>query len=210
MKGICYIVGAGEDYGLDFAPGAEDCVIACDGGYAALQAASIEPDVILGDFDSLGYVPQGRELVCLPTEKDDTDTWAAVECGIQKGYRIFRLYGCTGGRVDHTLANIQTAAAVAQRGMECLIFDKTQIITAICNGTIRFDAEHTGYLSVFSYSDRCEGITLKGLKYELTDAVLTNSHPLGVSNEFLGCSSSVTVENGTLVLVYDRKSSQTH
>jgi len=210
MSGICYIVGAGDNYGIDFKPKTEDLVIAADGGYAELLKANIRPDLVIGDFDSLGYVPAEQQLIKLPTEKDDTDLWTAVEHGVAKGYDCFFLYGCTGGRVDHTLANIQIAASLAQRGKRCLIFDKTQIITAICNETLNFEASYAGYLTVLSYTDRCEGVTLKGLKYELTDAVMTNSHPLGVSNEFLGIPSSITVGCGTAILVYSRKSLQTH
>lgn len=210
MSGICYIVGAGDNYGIDFKPKTEDLVIAADGGYAELLKAKIRPDLVIGDFDSLGYVPAEQQLIKLPTEKDDTDLWTAVEHGVAKGYDCFFLYGCTGGRVDHTLANIQIAASLAQRGKRCLIFDKTQIITAICNETLNFEASYAGYLTVLSYTDCCEGVTLKGLKYELTDAVMTNSHPLGVSNEFLGIPSSITVGCGTAILVYSRKSLQTH
>ena len=201
---ICYIVGAGEDCGLSFVPRQDDLVIAADGGLNALRAVSLEPQIIIGDFDSLGLVPQGSEVITLPKVKDVTDTWAAVEEGMRHGFRHFRLYGCTGGRFEHTLANLQTAAHLAQLGMDCQIIGKTQVITALCCGTAHFSACHTGYLSVFSFTEQCTGVTLKGLKYTLENAVLTSCFPLGVSNEFLGTESSVTVADGTAILVYDR------
>jgi len=204
MENICYIVGAGEDYGLDFVPKEQDLVIAADGGYRVLTEAGIHPDLVIGDFDSLGAVPQEDQVITLPTVKDVTDTWAAIELGKERGYRRFFLYGCTGGRFEHTVANMQTAAALAQDGMECRIFDKSQIITALSGGTMTFGAEHTGFLSVFSHTDRCTGVTLKGLKYELEDAQLSNTFPLGVSNEFLGKPSAVTVETGIAILIFDR------
>ena len=202
---VCYIVGAGEDFGLDFVPGPQDLVIAADGGYARVKQAGIRPDLIIGDFDSLGRVPEEDQVVVLPTVKDVTDTYAAIQLGRERAYRRFWLYGCTGGRFDHTLANIQTAAELAEAGMECRIVDRNQIITALSRGTMAFGPEKTGFLSVFSHTDRCTGVCLRGLKYELEDSELTNCFPLGVSNEFLGVPSSVTIGEGVAVLVFDRE-----
>ena len=202
--GVCYIIGAGEDCGLDFVPRAEDLLIAADQGYARAKQAGLQPDLIVGDFDSLGCVPEEKNVVVLPTVKDVTDTWAAVELGKARGYRSFRLYGCTGGRVDHTLANLQTLAALAKEGMTGVLVDRTQILTALSCGTMEFGPEKTGFLSVFSYSERCRGVTLRGLKYELENAELTSFFPLGVSNEFVGKQACVTVGEGVAILVFDR------
>ena len=205
---ICYIVGAGENYGLDFEKRPEDLLIAADGGYGAVQEAGLQADLIIGDFDSLGYRPGGEQTVCLPTEKDVTDTWAAIEEGKKRGYKRFWLYGCTGGRIDHTLANFQTVAHLSQEGMEGVLVDQNQIITALTDGTKHFDPEWQGFLSVFAHSDHCRGVTLEGLKYPLREAELTSDFPLGVSNEFLGVPSTVTVQSGTILLVYPRKNLQ--
>ena len=210
MDKICYIVGAGEDYGLDFSPCEGDLLIAADGGYRRLMDAGLHPDLVIGDFDSLGQAPKEDQVVTLPTVKDVTDTWAAIDWAVKRGFRIFHLYGCTGGRVEHTLANIQTAAALAEKGMQCLIFDRSQIITAISGTTVVFPPEAEGFLSVFAYTDICRGVTLKGLKYELDHAELTNRFPLGVSNEFIGRQAKVTVGTGIAVLVYNRKSFKVH
>lgn len=205
MSKICYIVGAGEDCGLDFTLEPEDILIAADGGYRKVKDAGLRPHMVIGDFDSLGQAPEEKQVITLPAIKDVTDTWAAIDWAQKRGYTVFHLYGCTGGRVEHTLANIQTAADLAEKGMECLIFDKNQVITAISEKTVVFQPEMKGYLSVFSYSDVCEDVTLKGLKYELENATLTNRFPLGVSNEFLGRQASVTVGSGIALLVYQRK-----
>lgn len=202
--GVCYIVGAGENCGLDFCPRQGDLVIAADGGYRALRQAGIRPQLVIGDFDSLGAAPAEKTVITLPAVKDVTDTWAAIELGRDRGYREFHLHGCTGGRFDHTLANIQTLAHLAENGMTGYLYSRDQVITALSCGTVTFGAEQTGYLSVFSHGDRCTGVTLQGLKYELKDAELTNSFPLGVSNEFCGRPASVVIGSGTAVLVYER------
>lgn len=205
MEPICYIVGAGEDYGLDFCPKDGDLILAADAGYLRLKAAGLRPQIVVGDFDTLGAPPEGEQMVTLPRIKDVTDTWAAIQLGLERGYRCFALYGCTGGRFEHTLANLQIVADLAARGMECQLVDRTQVITAVSNGTVNFGPERRGFVSVFAHSDLCTGVTIRGMKYELENGELTNRFPLGVSNEFLGVPSSVTIGKGTAILVFDRK-----
>lgn len=204
MKRICYIVGAGENYGLDFVPGEEDFVIAADGGRRYLDERGIEPDLTVGDFDSLDETPLDGRLLQLPVEKDDTDMFAAMKEGIRAGYQEFHLYCGTGGRIDHTVANIQLLAHLAERGLRGFLFDQDSVFTAIKDRKLEIEAMDAGYVSVFSYSERSVGVTLRNLKYELKDAVLTNSVPLGVSNEFVGRESSISVERGTLLVSLPR------
>lgn len=198
---ICYITGGGTDYGLPFVPTYEDLVIAADAGFRYLEKYGIQADYIIGDFDSLDYIPQSPNVIRLNPEKDMTDMSAAVDIGIEKGYRIFRLFGGTGGRIDHTIANLQLLADLAKRDMRGFLYGPDTVITAIHNATLSFREIPSGYVSVFSHTERSAGVYLKGLKYELTDAVLTNTFPLGVSNEFTGTTSSITVGDGTLLVV---------
>lgn len=212
-QGICYIVGAGECYGLDFIPGDKDLVIAADGGYWHLQQAGIRTDLLIGDFDSLmecldgmdNEMPDQLEQIRLPVEKDDTDTLAAVKEGEKRGYITFYLYGGTGGRFDHTLANLQLLAYLSMQGKQGFMVDRECVMTAITNGQIQFDASRTGRISVFSYTDQSIGVSERGLRYTLEDATLTSQFPIGVSNEFMGVESEISVQRGTLLLVYARE-----
>lgn len=205
-KGICYIVGAGENFGLDFTPGDGDLVIAADGGLEYLKKAGITPDVIIGDFDSLGYAPEGENVIKLNVCKNETDALSAAEYGLDKGYAEFRLYCGTGGRTDHTIANIQLLTYLAKRNAKGYLFDKDSVLTVIKNGEYNFDSDCTGFLSVFSLSDKSSGVYLENLKYELSDAVLTSDYALGTSNEFiLGKAGSIKVKDGTLLIVFPRK-----
>ena len=114
----CYIVGAGDFTARGFAPGPKDLVLAADGGYRALYRLGTTPDLLLGDFDSLGDVPLPANLPVLrfPVRKDDTDTGLALRYGLEHGFWDFALYGCAGGRVDHLLANLQSMARVSRLG----------------------------------------------------------------------------------------------
>lgn len=202
--GICYIVGAGENYGMDFTARAEDFVIAADAGLRWLEKKEIDPDLIVGDFDTLKYVPQGKNVLKLPAEKDDTDMSIAIKEGIRAGYARFHIYCGTGGRIDHTIANLQMLAYLSECGKQGLLFDRDCVFTAITDRGLSFDRIAGGYISVFSWSEKSAGVYLKNLKYELHDAALTNSFPLGVSNEFIGKESRVSVENGTLLICFPR------
>ena len=114
----CYIVGAGDFTPRGFAPVPGDLVLAADGGYRALYSLGYTPDLLLGDFDSLGDLPLPPDLPVLrfPARKDDTDTGLALRHGLDRGFRDFALYGCAGGRVDHLLANLQSMARVSRLG----------------------------------------------------------------------------------------------
>ena len=93
---ICYIIGAGECAPMDFDPGETDLLIAADGGYRAVCDAGMRPDLIVGDFDSLGGVPTDAPVIRCPVEKDDTDTMIAIKEGLARGYQRFQIYGGLG------------------------------------------------------------------------------------------------------------------
>lgn len=116
MDGICYIVGSRPPGEIALARGREALVIAADGGLRHLEAQGLTADLIVGDFDSLGRVPEGDNILRHPVEKDDTDMLLAVRTGLDRGYRIFVLYGGLGGRLDHTYANLQVLNFLASRG----------------------------------------------------------------------------------------------
>jgi thiamine pyrophosphokinase len=195
----CRIMGAGEYFG-GFTADAGDLVIAADGGLDRLRSLEIEPGIIIGDFDSAKIVPEGSNVVLLPREKDDTDTLAAVRYGLEHDFRLFRIWGGTGGRADHTAANIQLLAFISKNGARGYLYGDRSVITAVTNGTITIKKEHDGYISVFSHSDVSYGVTLSGLRYPLLDAEITNTFPIGVSNQFAGDEAKITVENGTLII----------
>ena len=199
----CVIFCAGGFDGLLSPIQSDDLVIAADGGLTHAQQLGIAPQVILGDFDSLGYVPENSRV--FPVEKDDTDSMLAVRHGLLRGCRQFYLYGALDGpRLDHTIANFQTLQFLADRKATGYLIGKDYISTVVKNGSIRFPASAQGIVSVFCMGAEAQGITLTGLKYSLENASLHAGHPLGVSNHFTGQDATITVENGSLLVLYDR------
>jgi len=208
----CFITGAGEFSGLVI-PGSEDFIIAADGGYRELVSRGIVPDLVVGDFDSLGSPPDHPHIFSSPVEKDDTDMMLAVKQGLSRGYKLFLIDGGLGGRLDHTIANCQTLAYLSRNGARGVLLGREMRVTAVTNGTVRFapgdadsagapDGTPAGIVSVFSAGEKAEGVTITGLKYPLEDAALTCDYPLGVSNEFTGSPAEVTVREGTLLIAW--------
>ncbi|MBE6756931.1 MAG: thiamine diphosphokinase [Ruminococcaceae bacterium] len=197
---VCYIVGAAA-YCAPFIPSAGDWVIAADGGLAHLQARGITPDRVVGDFDSLGTPPVGEGVLTFPVEKDDTDTMLAVRLAWEAGYREFRLLAGTGGRADHTLANLQILLWVARRGGRAVLCGEDECFATLQNGTARFLKTAAGNFSLFAQGGDAHGVTVQGAYYTLTDGILTAEHARGVSNHFTGKPCTVTVRDGA-VLIY--------
>lgn len=203
--GICYIIGAGEFGDGIPSPLEADLVIACDGGYKYCKEKHIRVDMVVGDFDSLGQIPENTNVVQLNPVKDDTDTGWAIKEAWKRGYREFVVYGGTGGRISHTIANIQLLADIAEKGGHGVLAGKNSWYRVIHNEEICFDAEEKGFLSVFCLGDKAEGVYEEGLKYELNDWTLEKEEPLGVSNEFIGKESKVSVRDGTLLLIWESR-----
>ncbi len=209
---ICHIIGAGDISPKDIeqlkniAPG--DFILAADGGLSPLLANNIRPQAVIGDFDSfsgtLTQVPQDTQIIRLAPEKDYTDLHTCVNYGREKGFNKFYLYGATGGRIDHTFANIQLMHMLSEEGCQVTMFGNDNIFQVINNEHLEFPAVNSGIVSVFSLSERSFGVTISGLKYELWDATLNNTFALGVSNEFTGAPAHITVRRGTLLIISPR------
>ena len=182
----------------------DDYMIAADGGLRHLEAIGLAPNAILGDFDSLGYTPENATV--FPVEKDDTDAMRAVRQALALGFSEIHLYGgLDGKRLDHTIANLQTLQFLADHGAVGYLIGKRYIATTVKNGSLSFSESATGILSVFCMGQDAQGVTLTGLKYELTNGTLTAGFPLGVSNHFTGKSATVSVKDGSILILYDRE-----
>lgn len=208
------LVGATEFNVEHFARQRFDCVVAVDAGYASLKAIGCEPDVVVGDFDSLGYVPDAPDLLRLPPEKDESDMEMAVRIAAGRGCDTLQLYGALGRRMDHTLANLQVMVGCARRGLHVAAINADCAVVALDGQGVRelafkafdpasLDAGAYGrFLSLFAYGSPAHGVCEEGLKYVLRDATVPDDVSLGLSNEFIGAPVRLSVSCGNILVTF--------
>lgn len=206
MTKRCVIITAGElgdpqRYQGAIRPG--DFVICCDGGYAHAQTLGVQPDLILGDFDSYeGELPAGIPTEGFSSIKDDTDTMLAIKEAIHRGYEEVLLLAALGGRMDHSFANLQSLMYLRKAGRQGQIFGARDRAYLLLSGeSLTLPREEGVAVSVFSYGEQAEGVTLQGLFYPLRDATLTSAFPLGVSNHFAAPKAEISVSKGALLVL---------
>ncbi len=198
---ICYIFGSLDVDLINVTPDNQDFIIAADKGIENTRQLGLKPDYVVGDFDSLNYVPEGENVIKHPVMKDDTDLMLAIKIGLDKGYKNFKIYGCLGGaRLDHTIASLQSAAFIKENGGDAVLYDGDTTLFLLKDGSICFNKDKKGLLSVFSYSEKTS-VTIKGLLYETENVTLTQNFPLGISNKFIGNACEITVHNGTALII---------
>ena len=186
----------------------EDFIVCADGGYILARRENIRPHVLVGDFDSLGKAPSDIPAECrvvrVPKEKNETDAFLCLQIGIEAGCRSFVMAGGIGGRLDHTVAHLQILAYASEHGLQMWMMDRDHRVTMMEPGERRIPRAEGFMLSVLSHSDRCQGVTLRNVKYPLTDAELRNTFPLGISNEFEDREAIISLKEGKLLILLSR------
>ena len=210
MNELCLIVSGGT-----FCPLPEELrhasrVIACDRGYVHAGRLGLVPDLILGDFDSSPPPDTEIPVERFPERKDDSDTMLAVRRALADGFHSIAVCCAFGGRLDHTLANIQSAAWFAAQGGRARLIGTDADLLAFSGGTECVPRRDGWSLSVFSLSDCCEGVTIRGAKSECRGAALNNRFPLGLSNVWSADEAEITVESGVLAVLLSRLENGEH
>ena len=200
----CVILCAGSITPDDVARAAisaQDYVVAADAGYLHCNRFGITPNLIVGDFDSSAD-PGALDISIqrFSSHKDDTDCLLAVRRGLEEGCTRFVILGGLGGRLDHTLANLQTLVFLADHGARGELIGDGSHITLLRSGRLHLPKQE-GYLSVFAIGGVCSGVCLSGTEYPLEQAELTPHFPLGVSNHIVADFAIVSVEQGDLLVM---------
>lgn len=180
-----------------------DYIIAADGGQNHAREFGLQPDCVIGDFDSTTL---NEDFDCLyityPAEKDLTDTEAALTHALEKGCRNVILLGGMGGRLDHTMGNIGLLDKYYSSFDHMEFIDGKNRMELLKNSgrTLKRDARYK-YFGLVSLNAEASGIDIRGAKYELTGASLERASTLGVSNEFSEDTVEIYVREGTLLIV---------
>lgn len=203
------VVCAGEKPSRDlFEKETQECdySIAVDGGAAVFYENKVKPDLMVGDFDSLrveileSFREKGVNIEKFAPEKDLSDTAIALEKALERGCDEITFLGCTGGRFDHTYANILLLDKVLARGLRGRIVDGYNCISLIEESCII--KKEKKYISFFAYKEEVKGLSLKGFKYPLEGFNLKHSNGLCISNEIVHDYGEVFFQSGKLMVVH--------
>lgn len=180
----------------------DDFIVCADSGYTFARKAGLNPDLIIGDFDSLEEeLPTDTEVVKLNTVKDDTDTEHCVMECIRRGYKDFLLLGSVGGRTDHTFANIAILSFLSEYNYHGVARNNGEEIQILKEGTYNMDGKKGLTFSVFPYGCESVNVTYKGAKYPLDSYTLTYNVSRGISNVFSDDKAEITVNRGRAILL---------
>ena len=180
----------------------DDFIICADSGFDIATKCGFLPNLLIGDFDSIKAVPHNVNMITLPVEKDVTDSVAAFNEGVKLGFKNFVLFGGTGGRFEHTFANVSLLANASKNGIYLEIIDEKHILRSITNSSIKIKKKDNQQISVFAYGDKAYGVTETGFHYVLTDYILDPFNgALGTSNDIIDEYGEIAVSNGTLIIV---------
>lgn len=204
MTDKCVIFAGGDAVRretVDFIFSEDAFVISADRGYELAESLGVISDMVIGDFDSMKKIPQNENVEIFPVEKDDTDLMLAIKAGLDRGCKDFKIYGATGGRLDHTIGNIQSLSYLLSKGAVGEIVSDKERVTLIAPGKYLFDYIADFSLSLISYSESVKGLSIDGVKYELDNAVITNVFPIGISNKIISKRACVEFTEGILLVI---------
>lgn len=178
-----------------------DLVICADGGYNLINEVGIQPDVIIGDMDSVtGKLPADVKIYTYPTKKDKTDLHICVDFALQNGCDQIILLGVTGGRFSHALGAAIILEYINNNNAVGMILNSGMRIM-LCDNEITVRKDEYTSLSIIPLTCIAEGVTTKGLVYPLNDATLKRADNLGISNEFEDEIATISVEKGLLLII---------
>ena len=200
-KAFIYTGGTVFDEYVIEKPEKGDLVIAADAGYLTAQKMGITPDVLLGDFDTLGVenIPEGIECLRVPAEKNDTDTQLAVSTAIERGAKEITIIGGVSGRLDHTLSTLAILEDLWERKNDriyAILTDGKNRVRFIRNSGAILPRSQYRYFSLIAADELVKGVTLEGCKYPLKNGRISRRRQWAVSNEITGNCALVEVSRG--------------
>lgn len=204
QKKRCVIISAAEiiNYSkIKTFLSSDDFYIFCDGGLNHQKKLGILPDLIIGDFDSHPKPETTTEIIQLPPEKDDTDTFFAVKEALRRGYTDFLLLGVIGNRFDHSMVNISALLFLKEHNCTAKIVDDFSEMELVDGIPLQIKNSYS-YFSLINITGNTKGVTIKNAKYPLENAPINASYMYALSNEVIpGKTAEVSVKEGIMLLV---------
>lgn len=190
----------------DWLPQPGDLIIAADGGAVVARQMGLEPQVVVGDMDSIpeelhiSLQEHGCKFVRYPARKDETDTELAIQYALKQGAQEMVVLGATGHRLDHALANIFLL------GMPELVGIKAKIVAGnveiwLLRDQMEIDGHPGDIVTLLPLGQDVTGIHTEGLEYALHDGVLRFGPARGVSNVMTSSKAWIALRTGLLLVL---------
>ena len=200
-KAFIYTGGTVFDEYVIEKPEKGDLIIAADAGYLTAKEMRITPDILLGDFDTLGEenVPDGIECSRVPAEKNETDTQLAVQTAIERGAGEIVIIGGLSGRIDHTLSTLAILEDLWERKegrIYATLTDGKNRVRFIRNSGTILPRSQYRYFSLIAADDIVKGVTLEGCEYPLKNGRISRRYQWAVSNEIDGNCALIEIRRG--------------
>ena len=187
-----------------------DIIIAVDKGLETVDKLQIEPNYIIGDFDSVNekvlnkYKNKKIPITYLKPEKDFTDTHMGLKKSIEMGSNDVTIIGAIGTRLDHVLANIHILKEALNNNIQAKLVNENNQIMLIKGKNVINKNNDYKYLSIIPLTTEIKGVTLKGLKYLLENANLNIGESIGVSNEQINNTATIEINEGIAILIFSK------
>jgi thiamine pyrophosphokinase len=180
-------------------------VVAADGGAATALAFGFQPDVVVGDLDSIAAAVladlrlRGVPIETYPRDKDATDGQLAIERALQVQPARLWLLGFLGGpRLDQALAHV---FFLARLGTPAVILDERNECMLLLPGSEHaWPTEPGEVVSLIPLTDDVTAIHTQGLRWPLDGERLHLGDTRGVSNEPIAAEARVSIEHGQLLV----------
>ena len=206
MKALAILNGNIEDLGILIKQEKEfDFILSADGGTDYCLKASLIPDVVIGDLDSISEDTLKKinenqiSVEKFPVKKDATDSELALDYLVHKGFNDITIVGATGNRMDHTLANIFLLDKLNDKGIKGRIIDENNTIYLVDN-RLYLDKVENSFISIIPIADSGTTISLKGFEYELNKVQIDFGSTHGISNIIVEDKGYIEVHKGRCLL----------
>lgn len=192
----------------------DDLIIAVDGGTRHAWEIDVDPQLVVGDLDSLRPEEQerlrssGTEVSRFPSAKDQTDLELALLRAVSEGAEEIVILAALGARLDQTVANLLllTLPELSQRAVR--VVHGAQVAFLVRDATY-VEGEPGDTVSLIPLGGDAVGVTAEGLAWPLDDEVLRFGPARGVSNVLSGERAYVRVREGLLLCVVTHRSGVT-
>lgn len=179
-----------------------DYIICADGGTRHAAACGIRPDLVVGDFDSGKRPDTDTETIILKPEKDDSDLMCCTREALRRGADVIAYACASGGRIDHFLSNLSLLEYLYEQGSCGRFCDSRNRVTFHGGGEMQYTADPSyPYVGIIPLDASLQGVTLRGLKYPLTDAVVSRSQVITISNEAVAPTYTISIGTGRALVI---------